>query len=187
MTSVFTLSLFFVASSFFGSGYGQEENKTEWLSYTDPEGKFSLEYPADWTIKERENRLDAYNLILFNPFFPKDRSIINVNLEKYSVSNPNAEKNLTGLMKTYQSQDTLTSDFEIIDDNLGKYNVDGNQTINYIASFTKNGHDIEAFRVLAYTDNGIFDIIYFTTPKNFDKYFPIVERLIKSVKISDQV
>lgn len=47
-------------------------------------------------------------------------------------------------------------------------------------------NEIGTFTLLSYLD-GVFDITYFSPVDNFEEYFLIVERLIKSIKISNQV
>src|SRR5829696_8925183 len=39
--------------------YGQGSNTTQWKTYTDTQGKFTVDYPPNWEVEPRENRFDT--------------------------------------------------------------------------------------------------------------------------------
>ena len=39
----------------------------QFLTWNDPQGDFSMEYPSDWTVKEKENRFDPIDVTFTSP------------------------------------------------------------------------------------------------------------------------
>jgi len=52
------------------SSYAQAELEG-WKTYVDPEKKFTLFYPPEWTVKGKENFLSTTDLTLTNPKFER--------------------------------------------------------------------------------------------------------------------
>jgi hypothetical protein len=48
--------------------YAQQPQSQEFLTWNEPQGGFSIEYPSDWTVKEKENRFDEIDVLLLVRF-----------------------------------------------------------------------------------------------------------------------
>jgi len=123
LNSTYFLSIIcFVIVTHFQSSYAQAELEG-WKTYVDPEKKFTLFYPPEWTAKGKENFLSTTDLRLTNPKFERPFQVtITYTLNDSSLINATqqttAENNLLYLenqMKpSYQGYNIVTNILKII-------------------------------------------------------------------------
>jgi hypothetical protein len=47
--------------------YAQQPQSQEFLTWNQPQGDFSIEYPSDWTVEEKVNRFDETDVTFTSP------------------------------------------------------------------------------------------------------------------------
>ena len=167
------------------------------LKYTLPvfinkEKKFSIQYPFDtWTMKEKENRFEEYDVQFeFSDFI----GLRSMNLvEKVAVVLIAVDDSFEinqNLLEKYL--DTWLSDksssfenYMIIEPvSLNIYNINGSPAASALYSAYINGEKVITLVVSSLTEqNNPILINYSATPNEFDEILPIVEKMIDSISI----
>jgi hypothetical protein len=168
------------------TSYGQAELEG-WKIYVDPEKKFTLFYPPEWTAKGKENFLSTTDLTLTNPKFERPFQIaITYRLNDSSITNRTQqvapENNLIYLenqMKpSYQGYNIVTKNPE-------NYSIYGFPTASDVADYRK--HSGETGRVLhvdaIINNKNSLLLSYFNNVENFYRQLPIIKSIINSIII----
>ena len=166
------------------SSYAQAELEG-WKIYVDPEKKFTLFYPPEWTAKGKDNFLSTTDLTLTNPKFERPFQVaITYVLNDSSITNRTQqgapENNLIYLenqMKpSYQGYNIVTKNPE-------NYLIYGFPTASDVADYRK--HSGETGRVLhvdaIINNKNSFLLSYFNNVENFYRQLPIIKSIMGSI------
>lgn len=159
----------------------QEDQWSEWV---DPDNQFSFLYPSEWTAIPRENRFEGYDVQ-----FVIDRNGSNLNIDVYNTTatatdlgaimdrsvevNGNKTAILSGSPRLFAGPDYTT------------YTVSGKpaDTVMWVLDNPFFSGDVVVQNIASIVEDKFVAINYFASTGNFDKYLPIVERVIQSIKI----
>ena len=167
------------------SGQDQFKKSIQWKNYTDPEGKLNLQYPSDWNIEPKKNRFDTKDLEL-----SKEGSILGRIATVIIISDKNFDmsegtvKEFTQLYADVQKNEIPS--YRIIEDDIDKYQIDGNEASGYI--FGQNSDDgvkLGGLQLVSFPNNNLFGFMYMARQNDFDRFLPTVEKIIESIKLLD--
>ena len=163
------------------SVYGQEDNETEWLTYNDPEDKFSLEYPTDWELESKENRFDIKDFIVSTKDEGNSVSIGMTSIQ-FEGKKGDIEDGEEIIVPGLENRDN----FRLIESwECEKYTIDDEKSCSIVFTSGSSPFNFAEMNVYLNSDNGIHTIIYKTTSNLFDKHLPSAEKIIESIKILD--
>ena len=163
----------------------------QWKTYTDPEGKFNINYPADWKIDEIEkttfDKRDVgfikketvdlsggtsveQNAAVFGISYNTDSDMEDVDLEEF--------------VQELSSRNQFNYDnYREIEGGIDTYKISGNPAVGIIFANSNGFQEQGQLNVISFPDDNLFNINYVADQKNFDKYLPIAEKMIQSIKI----
>ena len=176
-----------ILALFLQPSYGQIE-MDNWQTYVDPDKKFTLFYPPEWTTKGKENFLSSIDLTLMNPNSTKPFQItITYNMNDSSLNYSGNEiivpannlRNLEGQLKEAYQQ------FTVVGKGSPAYSVYGFPTASDIVDYTKyNGQTGRMLNVLGVVKGkSSFLLSYSNSKQGFYKSLPIFSEIAKSVVI----
>ena len=170
-----------ILAFFLQPSYGQIE-MDNWQTYVDPDKKFTLFYPPEWTTKGKENFLSSIDLTLMNPNSTKPFQItityiMNDSSLNYSgneiIVPANNLRNLEGQLKEAYQQ------FTVVSKGSSAYSVYGFPTASDIVDYTKyNGQTGRMLNVLGIVKGkSSFLLTYSNNKQGFYKSLPIVSEI----------
>jgi hypothetical protein len=164
--------------------YGQTPTGSS--TFKDPQGKFYLQYPSDWTAKGKENRFSPADLMIIKPTPPG----VIVTITPHNQSNP--------LLDLKVAVDEIVELAEISNafpqfslfqaPEFTKYKINGQPTGSFIYTWQNADPELDMATSSLTTKTklgNLFSIDYSTTQDDFDKYLPNVEKIISSIKMDD--
>jgi PsbP-like protein len=148
------------------------------VTYKDPQGRFSIDYPSNWTAKAATNRFETFQVTFTNTglgsFAEVDVGTIRTPPLGLEESLKLVMPSLTNSVPNFQ----LSQDVEC-----QKYTIDGNKACRIIFSKTKDyTSNIKLGAMMVISEH--YMIAYSTLPDNFDKLLPTVDQMIGSFKVS---
>lgn len=172
--------------------YGQESNdisKTDsdkWQTFSN--SKFSIMYPDNWILKDKISRfheLDLNLLKITNDSFP---SFLGISFDV--IQNPEKLSNELVLEQSEEvgkfSSKSVYEVYDILERNLTKYKIDDKNSASHIIKYTYKDNQVggKLLELFSIIDNKLFILTYQSAMKHFDKDLPIVNKIIKSIKIT---
>ena len=154
--------------------YGEN---AEWKTYTDPDEKYSISYPPEWKLVPKENRFDDKNFELSTIDAGASIHILMVSVP-YDIGGEDIEDGEEIFMSGLSTSDN----FRLVESwECEKYVISGQKTcsIVYTTGFSPK---LAKMNLLVDSDKTIYNIIYQTVPRLFDKHLPLVEQIIKSIE-----
>jgi hypothetical protein len=164
------------------------------LSYSDPEGKYTLKYPSDWSVIKKQNRFEPIDLSLVGPsglatgYFTIQVTRFPPYLAESAKAAENSDEFLKivfpEILKGYE--DTLPG-FTYVEAPLyDKYSVDGHKAASQV--FTSSLGDeagIKFAGLLVWTvvNQQTMAITFGADRSNFDLVLPMAEKIIDSIDI----
>jgi len=160
------------------NGYSKgSTTSAEWKTYTDINGKFTIDYPTDWNIEPRENRFDTKDVIFS---LPDEGNSVNLGIVTTETPTNVA---IEEYGKDIITERTSTRDnFRLIDSwECAKYSINNSTTCSLV--FTTGTSPFEFAEMDVYTvhNTTTYTIVYRTIPDLFDKHLPTVDQIIKSI------
>lgn len=159
--------------------YSAQIDTVQWLTYTDPEGRFSIQYPSFIKIVPKQNRFDTNDLSFSN----ENSSIIGYLVYELSSNDSNRLESLRKLVDAYNEilhNANALKQYRIIESNDTQIN--GNYAISQIVH-TIDYEDTEkgTWEVFSYIYNKFFKFDYIAAPADFDKGLPTVQIMFNSI------
>ena len=173
--SLFLVSAFFI--TLLTSVSINAQTQGQWLTYTDPEGGFTLEFPSFIKIVPKQNRFDINDLT-----FSNDNSSIRGYLEYGLSSNDTSPESLRKLVNAVnEALGNFLKEHRIIESNDTQIN--GNFAISQIVHDTDyEGNEYGIWEISSNVNNKAFKFAYISTPIEFDKGLPTVKKMLDSIK-----
>lgn len=150
-------------------------------TYNDPQGRFSIDYPSNWTAKPAANRFDKDLVTLETGRHTPQFAQLTVGITKSSPLG--IEQSLNALIPRLGE---IIPKFELNQDlECQKYMLDGIKACSFI--YARNldyvsNIKIAAMQVSADIGENLYTLTYITLPDNFDRTLPTIEKMIASFK-----
>lgn len=170
-----------------GIAYAQQQQGEEWSLYQNVTYGVSMLYPSNWT---QQNMTEAGNddrFILVSKFFSPaeaDGYFADVTI---AIDGMPQSTNIQGYRSQsidIYRQDPNFEDFQLLSSSIGNFTLAGMPAYAFEITYTDPEFGpqnvLEVGRIF---DNRVYYIQYFADPPIYQKYFPIVERMIESFQI----
>ena len=162
------------------NAYGQNSITSKWKTFSEPDGRFTVNYPIGWNIEPRENRFDTKDVEFSILHEGNSVHLVIVTTETPDGINVEDGENII-------TQRTSTRDnFRLIDSwECEKYSISNEKACSLVFTTGMSPFEFAEMAVYAFHDSTGYTIIYKTIPDLFDTYLPIAEQIIKSIKFTD--
>lgn len=178
----------FIIPSIFGAkaqeGQGKQNITTNqtagFVVWEDPEGRFAIEYPSNWTTEGKTNRSDAIELQLSSPdtvnriainLFDKGETSLFRNSSLNDLCH-NSIKNLAGGLAEFDIEEPL---------NFTKYTIGGHEACSLLFTLSSS-HDV-ALGIVSLINGTEFNLIYRTLPESYDQTLPLINKIVNSIRV----
>jgi photosystem II reaction center protein PsbP len=186
------VGMFFI---FFGLFYGlvnppfihaqpqpQPAEALTFKNYTDPAGRFSIEYPSSWTVRPAENRFSLWEVAFEAPIN------YSLSIDLRILNDLDAPEGIERLME--DSIITLPEEVPnfILEEGVEceKYAINDKKACSIIytrgAEFDPN-FEYAVMQVSSLVDEQLYVLTYEAPTSHFDPYLPTIEKMIDSVQI----
>ena len=161
--------------------YGQGSNTTQWKTYTDTEGKFTVGYPPNWEVEPRENRFDTKD-VEFSILDEGNSVHLAIATTKDMPEGVDVEDGKDEIPQRTSTRDN----FKLIESwECEKYNINNEKMCSLVFTTGLAPFNFAEMDLYAFHDTTGYTIIYKTVPDLFDKHLPTIEQIIKSIKFTD--
>lgn len=178
-----------------------QNNHNQTLTFGDPFGKFSIDYPSDWEaiapgysfqegnldlIIQKPDRKQGYIEIRNEEIIPEMKELNEENNSFMSSFLPNnsLEYISSSLFKEHIDKLNLQNFKYIKKFHYDKYLIFGMNTNSILYSYEKEDKVFYGLYIVAKSDYNIFIISYTASTNYFDKNLPKFERIIHSLKFN---
>lgn len=155
----------------------------EWIEYEDPEGKFSLEYPANWIIKSKESMFDLHDLQIYdkNPVLQND---VTIGIS-YKLDADMGDDKVDKFVKHFgQTQMNTNPSYRVVKNDINNYEINGHKASGYIFEQKKpNGALLNGLILVSFPNDQLFSINYSGIKDTFEENLQTVEKIIDSIQI----
>jgi hypothetical protein len=175
-----------------------QNNYNETLTFIDPFGKFSIDYPSDWEAIAPGHSFEEGNLDLIIQKTERNQGYIEIRHEEINPENKksNDDNNFIFSLLTNNSLERILS--SLFNDYISKFHLQNVKTIklNYdklisgmnsssiLYSFEKDNKVFYGLYIVAKNDYNIIVISYMASTNYFDKNLPKFESMIRSIKFN---
>lgn len=170
-----------------GIAYAQQQQGEEWSLYQNVTYGVSMLYPSNWT---QQNMTEAGNddrFILVSKFFSPEEADGYFADVTIAIDDMPQSTNIQGYRSQsidIYRQDPNFEDFQLLSSSIGNFTLAGMPAYAFEITYTDPEFGpqnvLEVGRIF---DNRVYYIQYFADPPIYQKYFPIVERMIESFQI----
>ncbi len=175
-------------------GQGKQDittNQTEGFAvWEDPEGRFTIEYPSNWTAEGKGNRFEDIELRLWIP------DIVNSSMLRLKTVIDFFNKGETSLFGNFSlndlCNDTLNdlrqdrTEFDLEEPlNFTKYTIGGHEACSLLFTYRSSESDqIYVQHVIESLINGTeFFLAYHETPESYDLTLPLLNKIVNSIQV----
>lgn len=175
-----------------------QKNYNETITFVDPFGKFSIDYPSDWEAIAPGHRFEEGNLDLIIQKPDRQQGYIEIRDEQItseikksneenkfpSLNNKSLEIILHSTFKDYISKLNLQNVKHIEEFTYDRHLISDMNTSSILYSFEKDDKIFYGLYILAKSDYNIIYISYIASTNYFNKNFLEVEEMINSLKFN---
>ncbi|HET8856163.1 MAG TPA: hypothetical protein VFM28_01415 [Nitrososphaeraceae archaeon] len=176
-----------------------QKNYNETITFVDPFGKFSIDYPSDWEAIAPGHRFEEGNLDLIIQKSDRQQGYIEIRDEQItseikksneenkfhsSLNNKSLEIILHSTFKDYISKLNLQNVKHIEEFSYDSHLISDLNTSSILYSFEKDDKIFYGLYILAKSDYNIIYISYIASTNYFNKNFLEVEEMINSLKFN---
>jgi hypothetical protein len=173
-------------SSQVGGQEPPEQQQGEWSLYQNGTYGVSMLYPSNWTQQNSTGGGDDRFIYLSEFLSPKEADVYFAYVTIAIDSNPQTT-NMQGYrdrsIDIYR-QDPNFEDFQLLSSTIGNFTLAGIPAYSFEIAYTDlefgPQNVLEVGRLL---DNRVYYIQYFADPPIYQKYLPVVERMIESFQV----
>ena len=173
-----------------------QKNHNETITFVDPFGKFSIDYPSDWDAIAPGHRFEEGNLDLIIQKPDRQQGYIEIRHEEITskiiksdeeaklspLNNKSLEIILSSSFKDYVSKSNLQNVRQIQEFNYGRYLISDMNTGSIVYTFEKDGKIFYGLYILAKDDNNIVYFSYTSSTNYFYKNLWQVEEMINALE-----
>lgn len=177
-----------------------QKSYNETITFVDPFGKFSIDYPSDWEAIAPGHRFEEGNLDLIIQKTDRQQGYIEIRHEQIvseitksnkenrflssSLNNKSLEIILPSTFKDYVDKLNLQNVRPIEEFNNNRYLISGMNTSSIIYNFEKDDKSFYGLYILAKSDYSIVYISYIASTNYFYRNLPEVEEMINALKFN---
>ena len=176
-----------------------QKSYNETITFVDPFGKFSIDYPLDWEAIAPGHRFEEGNLDLIIQKTDRQQGYIEIRHEQIvseitksnkenrflsSLNNKSLEIILPSTFKDYVDKLNLQNVRPIEEFNNNRYLISGMNTSSIIYNFEKDDKSFYGLYILAKSDYSIVYISYIASTNYFYRNLPEVEEMINALKFN---
>lgn len=177
-----------------------QKSYNETITFVDPFGKFSIDYPSDWEAIAPGHRFEEGNLDLIIQKTDRQQGYIEIRHEQIvseitksnkenrflssSLNNKSLEIILPSTFKDYVDKLNLQNVRPIEEFNNNRYLISGMNTSSIIYNFEKDDKSFYGLYILAESDYSIVYISYIASTNYFYRNLPEVEEMINALKFN---
>ena len=177
-----------------------QKSYNETITFVDPFGKFSIDYPSDWEAIAPGHRFEEGNLDLIIQKTDRQQGYIEIRHEQIvseitksnkenrflssSLNNKSLEIILPSTFKDYVDKLNLQNVRPIEEFNNNRYLISGMNTSSIIYNFEKDDKSFYGLYILAKSDYSIVYISYIASTNYFYRNLPEVEEMINVLKFN---
>ncbi|MGE5634308.1 MAG: hypothetical protein ACM3VV_03685 [Deltaproteobacteria bacterium] len=175
------------------------QSHTETITFVDPYGKFSIDYPSDWEAIAPGHRFEEGNLDLIIQKHDRQQGSIELRHEEinWEIKKPNEENKFSSSLNIKPLKIILSSTFKdyvfqlhiqnvkhIKEFTYDRHLIAGMNTGSIVYSFEKDGKVFYGLYIVAKSDHNIVFISYTASTNYFDKNLLKVKEMINSLKFN---
>jgi hypothetical protein len=160
-----------------------QQQQQRFSTYTDPEGRFTIDYPSNWTAKPATNRFES-TVVKFTSYFLGPMSFVTIMNTPSVPSSPSWSSLATrSAARGFESAGYVT--FQDVE--CSKYTLSGEQACSTI--LTKSGDaslatkSIAALIVAAVINGKTYAVSLGSGQDEFDSYLPTFENMLASFRL----
>jgi hypothetical protein len=157
-----------------------QTGSTTFLTYKDPQGRFSINYPQGWNVTAATNRFQGYQVQFQQIYGIGNSSAISLLIDKNVTSD--ARDYIVSVLIPFLRNSfpyfTVGEDLEC-----SKYMLGGHKACSFIYSVGIAEGQIGTMHVATQVNGTLYSIAFHSSPDAFEKNLPIVEKMINSFKI----
>jgi hypothetical protein len=153
----------------------QTNQTTIWTKYTDPEGRFSINYPVDWTGVHASNRFQD---MLAGPDHPPYTALF-IDVLPTNVTDPSVFANAYNTNRS-----SIAIGFSILQNlECVKYQIQGQKACSHTIKITKpKGTNLEGEQVFSYVNSKMLVFTMVAKQGELDGYLPIFHNMLASFR-----
>ena len=167
----------------------QQQQEVEWLLYENATHGVRMLYPSTWT--QQDSTLGDDSFISVSDFFSPEEEAdgyfasVTIGIDTMPPST-NLEDNLNESIDSFM-QDPNVRDFQVLSSSTDDFTLAGMPTYSFESSYTDPEFGpTQALIVETIIDNKGYSILYYADAPIYERYLPIVERMIESFEIIPQ-
>jgi PsbP-like protein len=165
----------------------------EFLTWNEPQGDFSVEYPSDWTVKEKENQYDNASDVTFTSPHSAINGYVGIDYEDTTVEEFEAliesgfdeseilERAFDAFIKRFRP--SIDNFREVENKDFSKYTINGEPAASIVFAGEIYGQGIGGLLVVSFVNDRIFNLGFGASQGEFDKILPTVEHMISSIQV----
>ena len=166
----------------------QQQQQGGWSPYQNVTYGVSMLYPSNWTQQNSTGVEEDDRFIVVSQFFSPvetDRYFANVVLAIDSMPQTTSIEGYRSQSIDLYRQDPEFQEFQLLSSNIGNFTLAGMPAYSVEIAYTDPEFGpqnmLEVGRIV---ENRVYYIQYFADPPIYQKYFPIVQRMIESFQIT---
>ena len=167
----------------------QQQQEVEWLLYENATQGVRMLYPSTWT--QQDSTLGDDSFILVSDFFSPEEEAdgyfasVTIGIDTMPPST-NLEDNLNESIDSFM-QDPNVRDFQVLSSSTDDFTLAGMPAYYFESSYTDPEFGpTQALIVETIIDNKGYSIQYYADAPIYERYLPVVERMIESFEIMQQ-
>ncbi|MDQ3967318.1 MAG: hypothetical protein M3275_02855 [Thermoproteota archaeon] len=165
----------------------QQPQEVEWLQHENGTYGVRMLYPSDW-IQEAGTSIGERNIVVSSFFSPEevDYAVVLVVIDNMPQTR-NLQDYLNESIDSFMQEPTF-EDFQVLSSSTNDFTLAGMPAYSFEASYIHSEFGPEhILEVGTIVDNKGYFIQYFADPSTYQQYFLLVQRMIESFEISQQL
>jgi eukaryotic-like serine/threonine-protein kinase len=170
-----------------GIAYAQQQLQEEWSPYQNATYGVSMLYPSNWTQQNSTVVAGEDRFVYVSEFFSPEEAdgyFAYVTIAIDSMPQTTSIEGYRSQSIDIYRQDPDFEDLQLLSASMGNFTLAGMPAYSFEIAYTDPEFGpqnmLEVGRIF---DNRVYYIQYFADPPIYQKYFPIVERMIESFQI----
>jgi hypothetical protein len=152
----------------------------QFKEYKDQFGRFSIQIPQDWSIGSPDIKEDSVTISFDSPN-PDDNQFIMTAGDRHTKASEDVFEQVIREQNTYTISH-LPGAALVQDTDCTKYVIDGQKTCSMIYTVTKDQYTEKELEIDFVTEKQDISISVTGSADIFDKYLPIVQKMLDSIK-----
>jgi eukaryotic-like serine/threonine-protein kinase len=165
----------------------QQQQQGEWSPYQNATYGVSMLYPSNWTQQNSTAVDEDDRFIVVSEFFSPEEAdgyFAYVTIAIDSMPQTTSIEGYRSRSTDIYRQDPDFQEFQLLSSSMGNFTLAGMPAYNLEIAYTDPEFGSQnMLEVGTIFDNRVYYIQYFADPPIYQKYFPIVERMIESFQI----